>query len=201
MPGINLSQSLSLGAKKAETTRSLFDKSFVGVIVLTLIVLALWGALRFFLYRTDQDIEDLQAKIDSSQGALTGDAVARVASVGARLEHLGAYQEQAAGLKDAFGRLENLTLPAVRLTSFQYVDESGTTTIAGVADNYRTLAEQVLRYKGDEAWKTLKVTNIANTEDGKISFTLSAVPEPVETPGSQSGAVIPEGFPAPAPAN
>ncbi|MEI9966222.1 MAG: hypothetical protein WDN67_00885 [Candidatus Moraniibacteriota bacterium] len=131
MPGLNLSQ--TLGTEKPKGSRGFFDRSFVFVVGLTILVVVVWGGgIRLLLYRVDQQMTDLQAQVTASQSVLQGEGVDRVASIDTRARAMADYEGQSVVMNDAFTRLERLTLPSVRLTEYTFDYSKKEAKISGI---------------------------------------------------------------------
>ena len=144
------------------------------VVVLALIVAAIWGGIRWFLYSTDQKIAGLQGTIDSANADLLGEDVDRIVDRDTRLTNISAAEGKDADTAALFSQLERLTVPEVHLTLYEYDHEEGKVAVSGLTDNFKFLAQQIISFKSEAPFGNIRVDKIVNTKDGKIAFTLMA---------------------------
>lgn len=171
MAGINLSTQLDSGAKKKKSS---LDKGFVFAIVLMVVVLGVWGGIRYFLFATDKEIAALDAQITDSKNALENEKVDRLLSFDNRREGIEKNAVDNVDVAERFQELESLIIPSVRLTQYTFDHNTGDTVISGVTSDYKYLAQQLISLKKQTEYESMRVDKLVTTESGGISFTLKS---------------------------
>jgi len=72
-----------------------------------------------------------------------------------------------------FDFLESSCHAKVQFTSLNLGAESSVANLTGKTENFKTLGEQLLVFKGDKNIKGLEVSNISLDQDGKVRFNLT----------------------------
>lgn len=72
-----------------------------------------------------------------------------------------------------FDFLESSCHLKVQFTSLSLDTESSVANLTGKTDNFKTLGEQLLVFKGDKNIKGLRVSNVSLDQDGKVRFSLT----------------------------
>lgn len=72
-----------------------------------------------------------------------------------------------------FDFLESSCHPKVQFTSLGLDTENSVANLTGKTENFKTLGEQLLVFKGDKNIKGLKASNISLDRDGKVKFNLT----------------------------
>lgn len=170
MAGINLSSSTS-GKKE----RGVLDGAFIAVTVIFIAVLAGFGGMRFYLKVLDDRLGDLEAMLKENAAQLQGPSVDRVARFDNRLT-LADKQQKVGGAEPQklLQQLENLVVPSVRLTEYEYNAAGKFVVVAGEADNFKYIAQQIISFKSEDLFVGIKVQSLARTKEGRIAFALKA---------------------------
>jgi hypothetical protein len=72
-----------------------------------------------------------------------------------------------------FEFLESYCHPKVQFTSLNLDTKNYIANLTGNTENFQTLGEQILIFKGNENVKGLKISNVSLGEDGKVKFNLT----------------------------
>lgn len=169
MSGINLSSQSAFGKK--ERSAPGVDKGLLSALALLILVAGVWGGERWYLSQLDSEMAQLDSVIAEKSQQMKGKSVDRVADFDARVALL---QQRGTMIEPrvVLDQLELLTIPTVKLTEYALSEEDGKLTISGETDTFKFLAQQILSYRSDAFFDTLKVSKIGNTQDGKIEFSL-----------------------------
>jgi hypothetical protein len=171
MAGINLSDGVTTAEREKKSS---FDVGFIFAVILMVLVLGVWGGIRYFMFTTDKDTANLEAQIVGATTDLQGPKVDRILAFDVRM---GGIEESAKTNEDVAARLtelEGLVIPSVRLTDYTFNHDDGSVTISGVTSDYKYLAQQLISLKTKTEYAGMRVDKIANTATGEISFTLKA---------------------------
>lgn len=171
MAGINLSTQAYGGEKKK---RSFFDRGFVFSVVLLVIILGVWGGIRYFLFTLNRDITALESQITDSKNELEGEQVDRVLNFDIRKKGIETNMGTNIDVAKHFQDLEAVVIPSVRLTQYALNQNTGAIVISGETSDYKYLAQQLISFKKQAEYSNIRVDRITTTESGDISFTLKA---------------------------
>jgi Tfp pilus assembly protein PilN len=173
---------LNLATGTGEETRGprLFNKSFVLSLVILILVLAIWGGLIAGQKYLDSKLAAAQTQYQSGyQKFLAGNAK-EVADFNNRLQIANALLKNRADMGVYLSAMEKDLVPPAYLTSFKYDDTKNTLTVDGVADNYNTVAKQILSFKNDTLFSSVVPGNSnlsIPTQSGSGTTTTSGPPQ------------------------
>lgn len=172
MSGINLSSSTSI---KTTKKGGVFDSSFAVIVVIFFLVVAGFGGLRFYIKTLDTKISALKATLEENSAQLQGRNVDRVAHFDSRLRLAG---EQSSGngvdSQKLLDQLESLIVPNIRLTKYEYNETEKFVEVAGEAESFKYVAQQIVSFKSENTFVGIKVQSLARTTEGRIAFSLKA---------------------------
>ena len=171
MAGINLSQSTT---ERKVDRRKFFDAGMIFSSALLFIVLAAWGGIYYLSSKTTQEIASLQGEIDASGIEMKGPKIDRILAFDARIETVSKNIETQVDTSQMLTSLEELVIPSIRLTNYQYDHENGNVIIEGVTSDFKFLAQQIISFKKNERYTNIHVDKIGNSESGDIVFTLKS---------------------------
>jgi hypothetical protein len=117
---------------------------------------------------------DRQSQISAADAELKSEKVDRMISFDARKQGIVTSYEEKLDISDKLYDLENLIIPDIRLTNFEFDHKNGTTVIDGVTNDYKYLAQQIINLKKESVYENILVHKISNTKEGAIEFTLKA---------------------------
>lgn len=168
---MNLSSS-TLGKKHIES--GILSGSSV-VVFLFVLLLALWGSMQWYLKTLDEQRAEKQAALEVNASQLNGDSVDRVASLDARLTLIKKQiNENTVDMTKLLNQLENVVLPSVRLTKYEFNQKDKSVLVDGETDNFKYVAQQIISFKSEALFAGIKVQAITRTLEGRIAFSLKA---------------------------
>lgn len=167
----------------------------VGIVTLSAFVLLLLSGLAFGslfaynLYLTReigtpnddscaQDADNrcsLQASLKRIEGKVRADLISEIKMTGERIMLAEQLLERRTVLTPLFSRLEDLTIPSVQFTSFEY-QEGEDLSLRGVARDYESIALQSdVFVQNPEVVQSAEFSNFTVTEEGDVEFDLAIV--------------------------
>ncbi|MDO8529218.1 MAG: hypothetical protein Q7S18_00950 [bacterium] len=168
MTNINLLESAE--GKDTQGQKKLGGKAlFVPLAVLLAVFLAFGGA-KFYLSSLDKEKNQIDGEIKLESANLNGKNVDRVADFQERMKKAAGESSSKENYESYLEEMETLVVSGARVESLQYSPEE--IAIAMTADNFKTMARQVLSLKQSKFFRDLKTGGASRKEDGKISFTL-----------------------------
>lgn len=172
------------------TANGIFDKAFAFSFFLVVVVGGLWATERILIYLADRQITNYQATTTASLESVNPEDVQAVHDVTSRLAAL--QLQGATNMKtgEALAALERATIPQVKLTEFEYIND-GLAFIKGNVSDYRFLAEQILRYRQEAIFATAEVTTTGRTDAGQVTFEIRVEPPAQETSAVPSAETAP----------
>lgn len=172
MAGINLSSSTPehKGLKKG-----IFDSSFTVVTVLFFLTVIGFGGSRWYLKTLDARIAVLAATLEENSLRLQGKNVDRVAHFDNRLT-LAAEQLNGRPIdsQKLLQQLESLTVPNIRMTKYEYNEAEKFVEVAGEAESFKYVAQQIISFKSESLFSGIKVESLVRTTEGRVAFSLKA---------------------------
>lgn len=174
MLGVNIAQSQKEEEEIKPKRGGFFD---TGTIVsITLIVLSLggWGGTRYYVSTLDKSIAEADATLAADMPKLSGEAIDEIADFETRLVFFGTTESSLYEPADMLKKIEAAMVPGVVLTKYKYDHAEAVTTIEGLTDDFRKLAEQIQGFKSQGIFTQVHAQNIGRNNDGKITFILKA---------------------------
>lgn len=170
MTSINLYQAQTPKNEGVSKARYIDSGFIVSIGVLVLVLVSLGGA-KIYLAELVKQNTQLENKIKEEQvSGLSGDMVDRAADFQQRLDMIKASSE-GASINNLLTDLSNFIVQGVVVDSFKY--DKGAMEMTLKADNYVSLARQILSFKQqDEKYSNVTVINVRREED-KILFDTS----------------------------
>jgi hypothetical protein len=176
MAGINIPNSgLGQGQRTVPQGRiaKVFDKGFAFSIVLVVLVAGIWGVLWLLGFLIDREITGYHSAVESSLASVNQSDTAAIEDFSTRADIAKETLAERVQPLDMLALLEKDTLPSVSLVNFEQNADDGLFHISGVTSDYRYVAEQVLRYRQEEAFQNISVTGSNRNEEGQIQFELT----------------------------
>lgn len=171
MAGINLSQTDNSAAP------GFFDKGTVTGMVLLLVMLSLFGGLRWYVGSLEKQSQSLDAMLAGKKAALEGEKVNHLADVNNRALYLAKNETQDS--QDIFIQLEQALIPAVALSSLRYHSDDRMISFRATTGSFKTLAQQIETLQNTGMFSEVRTKEIVRNPEGGISFSLDTV---IETP-------------------
>ena len=167
MTNINLLESAQ--GKKTSSGPGLGKALSVPIIVLVAI-LAVWGGTKicssYFLSQKNK-VEE-QNKLESAN--LSGKSIDRLVDFDERMRKSLEESSEKVNQEDYLRDLESAMITGSNIDSLKYSD--GKIEVLLVADNFKTVARQILSFKNSKYFKDLRMDKTSRDEDGKIKYTL-----------------------------
>jgi hypothetical protein len=171
MAGINLSDGINGSATKKKAS---FDVGFAAAVCIMILVLCVWGGVRYFMFTTDKEVTSLESQITEATSDLQNEKVDRVLSFDTRRAGIALNLTENVDVAKRLTELESLIIPSIRLIDYQFDHNAGTSIISGITSDYKYLAQQLISLKKQPEYVSIRVDKITNTEEGDISFTLKS---------------------------
>jgi hypothetical protein len=168
MTDINLLESVEKNGSR--NRKFVLGTSFVvPVVVLVAIFSLLIGAKSYFFYLEKKNTALISENAVEMEN-LKGKNVDRVVNFDRRME-LGLKEISSKEDYDNYLKeLESLMVSGARIDSFRY--SSSAVDLAVSADNFNTVARQILSFKNSSYFKDLKMGATSRNEDGSVKFTM-----------------------------
>lgn len=172
MANINLYQAEQTVAQKRQA--GLLDGGMLAALGLALLALLAYGGVEFYLGSLDKKMADLTSEESLGRKSLKEKDVNMAASFEQRIDKIKTEADTFAP-DDPANVFENAQKTVISGAVVSKLSFSGAAAdVALVADNFETLAKQILAFKGSDFWSTVDVGPTSRNEDGKVSasFTL-----------------------------
>lgn len=172
MAGLNLSQALE--EKQARAHGQFFDKSFFMGIIFLAVTFAVFGGVRWYLAVLERNLANVESEIASKTATLEKGEARRVADLRDRLDTITTHLATTSDPATLFANVESVTLPSVRLTTYEEDWEKGAMTLEGVTDNLKFVAQTMLALKRILPGSEVSVDSVTYDDTGKVEFRLMA---------------------------
>ena len=136
----------------------------VGVLVF---VYAIQWAL---LWKANSDIQTKKQEVENTLSAVPDDQANRAADVVLRSQTMARSLTSSFDPVSFLSLLEKSTLSQIRLTKVSYTKESEEIHVQGETNDYRYIAEQLLRFRQEAEFSSMTLATTTRGEDGRISF-------------------------------
>lgn len=170
MEGINLSSSLQ---EKKQRESRFFSGSFV-VLFIFFFLLTLWGGMRWYMKTQNDTLARNDALLEANSSQLKGPAVDRVVAFDTRLTLAKDQANDFIDIEIFLNQLENLSVPAVQLTKYEFNKKDKFVIIEGETDNFKYIAQQLNSLRVDNLFAGIQVESIKKDENGRILFSFKA---------------------------
>ncbi len=172
MSGVNLSQTIE--EEESSTKLGFFDASVVVSLLVLLISGLVWGGIRFYNSSLDKKMVQLDEALNANTERIRGDHIDRIADFDARIAYFSNSQEELSEPRDILKALEGVMVSGIILTKFEYDHEQHASIMTGTADDFKRLAEQILRLKSEKLFSQVRVERIERNDKNRIVFSLKA---------------------------
>lgn len=145
---------LVTGEVKRDTSGFLYAGNLVIFIILVLVIAAYVGLIvgKNIL---DKNIQSAQATYSTDTAKFSQDSAKTVVDVQNRLSASQNLVNKGKDSADLFSLLEKDIVPGAYINEYKFDDATNTITLSGTADNYNTVAKQVLSFKSDSAFASV----------------------------------------------
>lgn len=173
MAGINLSQSLQ--EKETRARGKFFDRGFWFTIIGLVLLLAVFGTLRWYAGSFDAKMLELDRAVTEKTASLRGKEVNRIVDFSRRLETIDKHLSLEPDPVAMFRQLEMHTLLTIQLTGYEYDRGAGEIKLHGSSNTLKEVAQQMLAFKNIDGVSKITVENIDYDEDGKVKFSFTLI--------------------------
>lgn len=148
----------------------MLDKGFymsIGILVITLLA---YGGMKFFNMKMSNDIEIAEAQAKEIEGSLTKDKLDNAIDFQQRLENISDNLKARNEANVILQEVAKSVVPGARIVSYE--DGSSGISLTMSADNFFTIAKQILSFKKAATFSDVTVSN-AQRIDGGVTFELN----------------------------
>jgi hypothetical protein len=142
--------------------------AFIIPFLILIFIFLAWGGTKFYSSHLTGQIAEENSKIQSETATLSGKNVDRVIDFNERMNRSLKETSSRSNINDCFKDLENSMVSGARIDSLSYSEDR--IDIKVVADNFQTVARQILSFKNSNYFKDLKMAETSRDADGKVNF-------------------------------
>lgn len=167
MNNINLLESAQGGGSAKKI--GLGIKSLSIPIIVLVFVFAIWGGMEFYsnyLLGQKNKIDEMNKM---EKNALKGESVNRVVDFEERMKKSESETSSKNNYEEYLKDLEGIMVPGSMIESLKYGEKIEVTL---VADNFQTIARQILGFKNSKYFKDIQMDKTSREESGKIKYSL-----------------------------
>lgn len=168
MGGINLSQSIQ--EKQAIARGRIFDKGFFINLSILILVLILYGGSQWYISRLTNELSTLQQTSIGKTATLTNEKVNRIADFRNRADMIVQELQHQDDPSTYLSELEQAMLPTIRLKDYRFVREDNLLTLTGVAQDFRSVAQEMLALKKLSQTVSIHTDKIGYNSDHELEF-------------------------------
>lgn len=169
MTNINLLESAE--GKNNQDQKSLGGKALFIPLAVLLAVLLAFGGAKFYLSSLEKEKSGIDGEVKSESANLSGKSVDRAADFQERMKKAAEEVSSKENYENYLEELEALIVNGAKVESLKYSQTGAEMAIT--ADDFKTVARQVLSFKQSKFFKDLKAGGATRDKEGKVSFTLS----------------------------
>lgn len=145
-------------------------KTFLVPIIVLVSVFVIFGVAKLYLMYLSGENEKISLEISTEIKNMSGKNVDRVSDFNERMSRAAKEVSLRDDYNGYLSELESLMVSGSRVNSFKYSLSRAEMTLT--ADNFKTVARQIMSFKGSKYFKDLKVENTSRNKDGKIELGL-----------------------------
>lgn len=172
MSQINL---MSGGEESNRPAKSLFGGSLFLSIALLVVTFGVYFGVMYYSQSLERSVASHEEELIAKKNLVAGDKANRVADFADRLSVIDENLKKTTSLpNDPLSRIEQSIMPDVNISSYSYDVEAGMVKISLVADSFRSVAQQIVVLKRDNAFAAVSVEgSVGINTDGKIGANLN----------------------------
>ena len=122
----------------------------------------------------DDTVERNNISLEERSTQLKGNAVDRVVSFDTRLTLAKEQADTFTDTEKLLNQLENLVMPTVQLTKYEFNEKENFVIVDGETDNFKYVAQQLMNFKRDGLFAGMRVESLKKNETGRIAFSFKA---------------------------
>ncbi len=168
MTNINLLQSAQ-AVNKIEKNKVLGKSFFIPTVVLIAAFAVLGGAKAYSYYLSGEKTKT-DNQVQLAYGNLNGKNADRIVDFQERVKKSAEGMSSKEDYTNCLKELEALTVSGAKVGSLKYSPEA--VELKVTADNFKTVARQVLSFKQSSCFKNLQLGETSRNDSGNILFTL-----------------------------
>jgi hypothetical protein len=173
MAGMNLSSSTPEIMSKPKRR---LDSYFMLVTVVFFLTIIGFGGLRWYINKLDVNLAGFDAVLAEHAKQLQGETVDRVARFDDRMTLVGKQlsDDQGVDSQKLLSQLEGLVVPNIKLTKYEYNDVGKFVEVKGLADNFKSVAQQLISFKSEPLFVGINVQSLSINNDKLVEFVFRA---------------------------
>ena len=144
----------------------------IGALIILFLVGIIWFGLLFYKNSLDKKLESTKQQTESLSERENKEIQTKILALEKNLKNVKNLLSQHIYSSKLFDLLEKLTLPQVRWTDFNLKIESGLLSLKGQANNYSTLAKQILIFQEEPSFKEVNTSGISLGQLGGVKFNM-----------------------------
>ena len=169
MTSINLFESAQ-GKNEFKQGNVFSEKTFLVPLIVLIVIIVIFGGAKLYLSYLSGQNEKIIMEKNAEAGAMSGKNVDRVADFNERMLIAAKESSSINDYGSYLSELEGLMVGGARAGSFNY--SSNGVEIKIIADNFKTVARQIMSFEGSKNFNDLKVGSASRDKDGNIELTL-----------------------------
>lgn len=173
MPGMNLAQS----AQQKGGKMSGIGRGLIFLVTIAGVMAAIWGGLLFYEGQLSRGISDAGTRINQVRTDMTQSKVDAVTDFQFRIEsvakNITAVWKNSTEVSDLLGSVESNILPGIALSRYSFNADQRTVEMAGEADSFRAVVQQMTVFKKMPGLNSLSVSKLERNSAGRIDFSFS----------------------------
>jgi hypothetical protein len=142
-------------------------------IVLLLVVSSVYAGQIFYKKKLVADENALVQEINQKRSSLGDSSLAEIKDFDLRLGAVDSNLTQRVYPNDVLAYIETFLMKNVYIDSYNYENQKNEVIIGAVADNFSTVASQLLNFKKSEKFSNVDISDTGRDSDGKITFKIT----------------------------
>lgn len=162
-------------AAAGRPSKILFSSSLFLSVAILVVTFGVYFGVLYYSQSLESSVASHEEELVAKKNLVAGEKANRVADFADRLNVIdGNLQKTMTVPNDPLSRIERAIMPDVNLSSYSYDVDKKMVDISVVADSFRSVAQQIVTLKRDNAFSAVAVDgSVGINADGKVSANLN----------------------------
>ncbi len=162
-------------AAAGRPSKSFFSSSLFLSVAILVVTFGVYFGVLYYSQSLESSVASHEEELVAKKNLVAGEKANRVADFADRLNVIdGNLQKTMTVPNDPLSRIERAIIPDVNLSSYSYDVDKKMVDISVVADSFRSVAQQIVTLKRDNAFSAVAVDgSVGINADGKVSAKLN----------------------------
>ena len=171
MVNINLHQEIEKDQARKKKSWLSRSSNYISLFIL-IITFVVFGGTKLYQGYLKKEIGRIDGQIAKETSDFDSNVLTKIIDFQNKIDRVDSNYENKNNPNDDFSEVEKLMVEGVSLNMYEYDDKGDTLTLEAVANDFKTIAEQMLSFKKSENFNGVDITRTSRDSEGGIIFAL-----------------------------